>query len=171
MLRLLPLCLAAFLIYPLSASESCNLTSTTEVAFSPNGGAAQLVVTAISEAKTTIEVAAYAFTSANISAALVSAHDRGVDVRVFMDKVGSGKLGRADDLIVAGIPVRVDHRHAILHDKYIIIDDVSLELGSFNYTEAADHRNAENVLLLRGAPCLARQYKENWQVLWDESEG
>ena len=35
--------------------------------------------------------------------------------------------------------------------------------GSFNFTQAAQHRNAENLLILRGNPALVKIYLENWQ--------
>src|SRR5437588_12698131 len=57
-----------------------------EVAFSPNAGATHLVVKTIDQAKQTIRVAAYSFTSMPIGEALVVAHNRGVDVKVVLDK-------------------------------------------------------------------------------------
>jgi phosphatidylserine/phosphatidylglycerophosphate/cardiolipin synthase-like enzyme len=45
-----------------------------------------------------------------------------------------------------------------------------VEKGSFNYTAAAERKNAENVLVLRGDPAIAAQYEREWQRLWDESE-
>src|ERR1035437_7092396 len=57
-----------------------------EVAFSPNGGATDLVIKVIHSAKTSIRVLAYSFTSAPIAQALVEAHKHGVDVQVVVDK-------------------------------------------------------------------------------------
>jgi phosphatidylserine/phosphatidylglycerophosphate/cardiolipin synthase-like enzyme len=34
-----------------------------------------------------------------------------------------------------GVPVRVDYRYAIMHDKFIIVDGAILETGSFNFTK------------------------------------
>jgi phosphatidylserine/phosphatidylglycerophosphate/cardiolipin synthase-like enzyme len=57
-----------------------------------------------------------------------------------------------------------------MHSKYMVIDDDEVELGSFNYTKAAEEQNAENVLVVRHSPALAGAYRANWQRLWDESE-
>ena len=42
-----------------------------------------------------------------------------------------------------GVPVRVDYRYAVMHDKFIVVDGETVELGSFNYTAAAERKNAE----------------------------
>ena len=61
-------------------------TGTTEVAFSPNGAATETIVKAMGEARHTLLVQAYSFTSAPIAKALVDTMNRGVDVRVVLDK-------------------------------------------------------------------------------------
>ena len=52
------------------------------MAFSPARGATALVVKTIGEAKHSVRVAAYSFTSKPIAEALLSAHRRGIDVEV-----------------------------------------------------------------------------------------
>jgi phosphatidylserine/phosphatidylglycerophosphate/cardiolipin synthase-like enzyme len=53
--------------------------------------------------------------------------------------------------------------------KFIVVDGETVELGSFNYTSAAEYKNAENVLVLHD-PGVAQQYGEEWDRLWAESE-
>ena len=71
---------------------------------------------------------------------------------------------------ISDIPLRFNSNYAIMHDKYIIIDDKTVETGSFNYTASAEKRNAENVLVVKDDPALAKRYLENWRKLWDEGE-
>ena len=52
----------------------------------------------------------------------------------------------------------------------MVIDGVNVETGSFNYTTAAEKKNAENVLVLRSDPTVAKQYLTEWERLWSESE-
>lgn len=142
-----------------------------EAAFSPDEGAGRLVVSAIGEARKSILVAAYSFTSKPIAKALLSAYRRGVAVRLIVDK--SQKRQRnsvARQLAAMGIPTRVDSMHAIFHDKYMVIDGITVENGSFNYTSSAEKRNAENVLLIRNNPRLASTYSANWKAHWNHSE-
>jgi len=142
---------------------------TFEDAFSPHQGATELVVKTIGEAQKSIHVAAYSFTSKPIADALVSAHDKGVDVEVVLNK--SESKGRMMKYIRShGITTRINYRYSIMHDKFMVIDEKTLELGSFNYTVAAEKRNAENVLVVRGADKIISDYSNQWKKLWDESE-
>ena len=43
------------------------------------------------------------------------------------------------------------------------------EILVFNFTAAAEERNAENVLVLRD-PAVAQRYGAEWDRLWKESE-
>ena len=146
-------------------------TGTVEVAFSPNGGGAALIIRTIGEAKKTIQVQAYSFTNADIAKALLEAHKRGVNVRVVLDKSQeTEKYTSATFLANSGVPVRIDDDFAIAHSKIMIIDGETVITGSFNFTKAAEERNAENVLVIRGNRELAKLYLQNWQWRWDASE-
>lgn len=70
-------------------------------------------------------------------------------------------------LVSAGIPVRTNDRYAILHDKAIVVDARTVEVGSFNYTRSAAVRNSENVLVLQDVPDVAARYLAHWQSRWD----
>ena len=146
-------------------------TGTIEVAFSPNGGGAALIIRTIGEAKKTIKVQAYSFTNADIAKALLDAHKRGVNVRVVLDKSQeTEKYTSATFLANAGVPVRIDDDFAIAHSKIMILDEETVITGSFNFTKAAEERNAENVLVIRGNKELAKLYLQNWQWRWDATE-
>jgi phosphatidylserine/phosphatidylglycerophosphate/cardiolipin synthase-like enzyme len=125
----------------------------------------------IGEAHTSVHLAGYGFTSKPIAAALISARARGVDVELVLDKSNAtARYTEAKEVAAAGVPVRIDSRYAIMHNKFLIVDGVTVENGSFNYTTAAEHSNAENVLVLRDYPDVARQYEARWQMLWGESQ-
>lgn len=143
---------------------------TAEDAFSPRGGATDLIISTIGDAHKTIRVAAYAFTSKPIAEALVAAHDRGVAVQVVLDMKANLRQGVGPYVATHGVPIRLNGHYAILHDKFMVIDDKTLELGSFNYTASAEKRNAENVLVLHDVGTLAADYTREWQRLWDEGQ-
>lgn len=145
------------------ASSTIPSKGTIEVAFSPNGGATALVVKTIAGARKSILVQAYSFTSAPIARALAQAKGRGVDVRVLLDKSQkSERYTVATYLSNHGIPTWIDRQHAIAHNKVMVIDGDTVITGSFNFTKAAEEKNAENVLVLRGNSELARFFSENW---------
>ena len=133
-----------------------------EVYFSPDGGCTEAIVNEIRHAKSEIYVQAYSFTSAPIAKALVDAHKRGIKVEVILDK--SQKRERyteATFLTNAGIPTYIDSVHAIAHNKIMVIDKEFVITGSFNFTKAAEEKNAENLLILKSKE-LASQYLMNW---------
>ncbi|MFZ1037152.1 MAG: phospholipase D family protein, partial [Smithella sp.] len=115
--------------------------------FSPKGGCTDAIINEIEQAKTEIKVQAYSFTSAPITKALVSAHKKGIKVQVILDKSQcSERYISATFLLNAGIPIYIDAAHAIAHNKIIIIDQDTIITGSFNFTKAAEEKNAENLL-------------------------
>jgi len=141
-----------------------------DLGFSPGGTALTTVVKAIGGAKQTVVVAAYQFTSVEVAQALGAAVARGLKVWAVLDEKGTReKYSQASWLAANGIAVRTEHRYAIFHHKFLVIDRDTVETGSFNYTSSADKRNAENVLVLRGVPDLAEAYLKEWVRLWDEA--
>jgi PLD-like domain len=104
------------------------------------------------------------FTSAPIAKALLDTYKRGVQVQVILEKSQrTEKYSSADFLANQGVATMIDANHAIAHNKIIIIDGAMVITGSFNFTKAAQEKNAENVLIIRDQ-ALAAQYIENWQA-------
>jgi phosphatidylserine/phosphatidylglycerophosphate/cardiolipin synthase-like enzyme len=134
-----------------------------EVYFSPRNGATAAIVREIDRARSEIHVQAYSFTSAPIAQALLHAYKRGIKVEVILDK--SQKTGRYSSsrfLMNARIPIYIDADHAIAHNKIILIDRSVVITGSFNFTKAAEEKNAENLLIIRSKE-LVKPYLDNWQ--------
>src|SRR5215831_12767280 len=127
------------------------------VYFSPSGGATAAVVREITAAQHQILVQAYSFTSAPIAKALVDAHQRGRTILVVLDKSNeTDKYSAATFLVNAAIETLIDDQHAIAHNKVLVIDSATVLTGSFNFTKAAEERNAENLLVIKDAPALVR---------------
>ena len=155
-------CLAESLILPQNTAVN--------VYFSPKGGCTEAIINEIEQAKTEILVQAYSFTSAPIAKSLVDAHKRGIKVEVILDRSQrSKKYTAATFLNNAGIPTYIDDRHAIAHNKIMIIDEEIVITGSFNFTKAAEEKNAENLLIITSKD-LAKIYIENWKNHFDHAE-
>lgn len=141
-----------------------------DVHFSPKGGCKEAITREIEGAKTDIYVQAYSFTSAPIAKALLSASKRGVKVEAILDKSQrTAKYSSASFLANVRIATFIDDKHAIAHNKIIIIDGVTVITGSFNFTKAAEERNAENLLVIRSKD-LAKLYMDNWMQHREHSE-
>jgi phosphatidylserine/phosphatidylglycerophosphate/cardiolipin synthase-like enzyme len=161
-LGLLVLLLAAGGCLP-AARETHVEPGRVQVFFSPRGGAEQAVVEAIDQAAKEILVQAYTFTNRNIIAALRRAARAGVAVRLILDKGCLSEYGGSQAKAARSIgPTFIDAEHAIAHNKVMIIDGVRVITGSFNFTNAAEEKNAENLLIL-DSPELAALYRDNWK--------
>jgi len=141
-----------------------------EVYFSPHGGCTDAILKELDKAKTAILVQAYSFTSAPIAKGLLNAQKKKVKVEVILDKgQRKEKYSSADFLTNSRISTQIDTRHTIAHNKIIIIDGETVITGSFNFTKAAEERNAENLLVIRDKK-LASLYVRNWQEHSQHSE-
>jgi len=147
-----------------------------DVYFSPRGGATEAIVHEINSAKREIKVLAYSFTSVPIAKSLLQAHKRGVKVEAVLDKSnrkkakGKGDYSAAKFLDNAGIATWIDDQHPIQHNKVIIIDGEVLLTGSFNFSKAAEEKNAENLLVIKGNRPLVDKYLENYREHRGHSE-
>lgn len=160
------LALTALLSIPVLVQAEPNV----QVGFSPEGSAQQLVLETIAGAKHDIQILAYAFQAPDIMQALVAAKNRGVKVRVVVDKKrNKGKTSKkAMDFVTSnGVELRTNDHFHIHHDKVIIVDGSTVETGSFNFAPSAETANSENVVVIRDMPEVAKQYVAHWQSRWD----
>lgn len=142
-----------------------------QVFFSPRAGSTEAIVQLIDNAQHTIQAASYSFTSAPIAKALLDAHKRGVNVRIVMDKSNkTARYSSATFFANQAMKVRINGRYAIMHSKYMVLDSKIVQTGSFNYTNAAEERNAENIMIIRDQPNVTKAYMANWEELWAESK-
>lgn len=156
----------------MAAPTFANAEPVFSVGFSPSHGhsALDVVLSAIEGAKDSVDIAAYSFTSKPIAAALVAAKNRGVSVRVVADeKANNDRYTAVTFLANQSVPVRLNARYAIMHNKFMVVDGDTVQTGSFNYTASANSRNAENALLVQNAPALAGTYQAEFNRLWSES--
>jgi phosphatidylserine/phosphatidylglycerophosphate/cardiolipin synthase-like enzyme len=138
--------------------------------FTPPAGGASGLIKQIDGAKKSIKVMAYGFTATNLAEALVRAKRRGVDVGLIQDeKSAQNNRETLPILLAAGIDVRSDGKHAIQHNKVMLIDDDIVITGSYNFTKSAESRNAENIMIVRSS-YAAKRYADNWKSHWDHSE-
>ncbi|MGA2546606.1 MAG: phospholipase D family protein [Rectinemataceae bacterium] len=168
-------CLASVLClltpFSLHAQTPIPTGAAFDLGFSPGGSSLDVVLKAIASSRSDLLVACYEFTSREISEALEIAAHRGVKIHVVADfKAAASRYSQISILKAAGIPVRLDRHYEIHHHKFLVIDSVSIETGSFNYTTAAIKHNAENALVLWNVPPIASEYAREFARLWDESE-
>ncbi|MEM0444879.1 MAG: phospholipase D family protein [Nitrososphaerota archaeon] len=139
------------------------------VCFSKPMNCASLLVSLINSANRSIYVAVYSFTRDDIADALIRAKLRGVDVRVVIEEENAGQLGSEfTRLRERGVEVRVDGNSRLMHHKIMIIDEVIVVTGSYNFSAAAEDGNDENIVVIRSRE-VAEQFLSEFYRVWRQS--
>jgi len=133
--------------------------SLTETCFTPGGQCEVFISNRIDQAKSELLVQAYHLTNKKIINAICEAKVRGVTVVLIVDKAAKKELNKITSACYN--KAYIDHKKAIAHNKVIIIDNQSVITGSYNFTSAAEQRNAENVLWLNKSG-ISQQYRNNF---------
>jgi phosphatidylserine/phosphatidylglycerophosphate/cardiolipin synthase-like enzyme len=142
---------------------------TVQPAFAPWDDVEGLIAQAIGSAQSQILIQTYLLTSREIAATLVMAKRRGVDVRILADAEQHARTvtSKLPELADAGIAIWLETKYQNAHNKILVIDadtaNATVVTGSFNLTWTAQHKNAENILILRKNPLLAARYAANWE--------
>lgn len=153
---------------PPTASARFAATGSIETAFTPGTRIDNLIIAAIAGAKREVLVNAYSFTQRRIASALIAARKRGILVQVIADSQQAATLPQnvLAELANGGVTVWLDANYQAAHNKVVIIDadaaNATTITGSYNFTVAAQWHNAENVVILRDNPQVARAYRDNW---------
>ena len=132
--------------------------------FVPGKDCIAVVVNTIEAAQSQLLIQAYGFTSCPIIRAIGAAKNRNLDVRVLLDKSNEQAryAGNIAYLRMQGIDPLIDDVPGIAHRKIVIADSYTVLSGSMNFTESAQKRNVEHLLVTRGKR-LARDYIRDWQ--------
>jgi len=164
-LLLLGIGLAAGAAAPEPQSEPARV----EAYFTPGDDVARVIAERIAAARRTVQVEAYLFTHRRIASALAKAARRGVAV----DVIGDAKQQEAGGLPVlrsldrAGVRVWLQGEYAAFHNKVILVDagtpSAVVITGSYNFTKAAQEKNAENIVVVSGSPALAARFAAEFE--------
>ena len=119
------------------------------------------LVALIDGAAESIDVANYTFSVRAIEEALLRARDRGVTIRVAMDKGQANGDTGATRLAAAGVDVRFvaggGQPAGLQHAKFMIVDGRTLATGSNNWSSTGTSINEESTIVIRsvdGDPLL-----------------
>ena len=116
-------------------------------------------------------MACYNFTDIVVIVSLIDASKRGIDVKIVHDSDVVNQKNDGTALIrESKAQIKLDSKYAIMHNKFIIVDGVTVETGSYNYSENANNSNAENVIVIWNNPDVAKKYLDIWYKLWNESK-
>lgn len=153
------------ILYPLPDNGQ---KSQSRAYFSPGDECLHTIQSLIRGARRTLDICVFTITDDRISDEIISAHRRGVTVRVLTDDDKS--FDRGSDIMElerAGIPVRMDAAADHMHHKFAVFDERLVLTGSYNWTRSAASRNQENLIVSDDLE-LVDDFIDEFDKLWDE---
>ena len=153
-----------YIPYPL-----IKMTDGTELItlFSPENNADKFIIEEIKTAKKSIHFLAFSFTHDAIGQAMIDKFKQGIELKgVFETRGAKTTYSEYPKMKKEGIDVRLDANKYNLHHKVIIIDDKTVLMGSFNFSENATSNNDENLLTLRNNTYISKNYNDEFNSLY-----
>ncbi|XP_044754168.1 mitochondrial cardiolipin hydrolase [Coccinella septempunctata] len=135
----------------------------------------KILVDCIGSARRSISICVLTLQLLNIFQELLKAHERGVNVRIILDKeMIAENSPRLQKLKEKGIPVKTQVEKSCLHHKFCIVDEddevlAKMFFGSMNFTLQGLVRNYEHVTLTNNYEMIKR-FLEEFNLLWNEFE-
>lgn len=154
---------AVFLLPLLCRAEYFSTNASYKVCFTPGDDCTKMIIDEMAEAKKQILVQMYIFTNYRLAQALLDAKRRGIDVKVLLDRnQTSPKYSSIKFFKNNNIPVYIDCiKDGLAHNKVMLIDEAITIGGSFNFTNTAQRKNLENVLIIKD-PIFTKKFLDNW---------
>jgi len=142
-----------------------------DVIFSPDDGALAALVPLMENARESIYFLAYSFTSNQLGEILRQQAEAGITVAGVMDdeQIRSNQGTEFDPFRQAELDVRIDGIDGLMHHKVFIVDESIVVLGSYNFSQNAEERNDENLMIIYN-PVIARQFLFEFQRVQDQAQ-
>ena len=115
-------------------------------------------------AQSSVDIAAYDLDAEPIVNALIQLRAEGLRVRVVTD-ADNEDLASIRRLRRNGISVVTDRRSALMHNKFIVVDDRVVWTGSMNYTSNGAYCNNNNAVRF-DVPALAANYRAEMDEMY-----
>jgi phosphatidylserine/phosphatidylglycerophosphate/cardiolipin synthase-like enzyme len=133
--------------------------------FAPEDMVADHIIARISSAQSRIRFMSFTFTNRAIADAMLERARAGITVQgIIEDRNAENEYSQYAHLKREIHDVLTDGNPYIMHHKVIIIDDETVILGSYNFTNSADESNDENVLIIHDAEVAALYVEEFGRV-------
>jgi phosphatidylserine/phosphatidylglycerophosphate/cardiolipin synthase-like enzyme len=143
--------------------------------FGPEKEMSLIISRAVIRAQEEILFMAFSFTDEQIGEAMLGRADAGVTVRGVFETVGSATgysyfpFMAQEEMTMENIAVRTDGNPQIMHHKVIIIDRETVIFGSFNFSDNANRRNDENIIIVHD-PTFVSYFIEEFDTVWAEAQ-
>lgn len=141
--------------------------------FGPEKEISLIISRRVARAESEILFMAFSFTDEQIGESLLGRADAGVIVRGVFERVGSDTpfsyYPPLDQALLPNVAVLTDGNPQIMHHKVFIIDRTTVIFGSFNFSDNANRRNDENIVIVHD-PTFANFFVEEFETVWAEAQ-
>jgi phosphatidylserine/phosphatidylglycerophosphate/cardiolipin synthase-like enzyme len=158
------------------APETPNPTVTIDetridVYFSPDDGVLAAVVPVLDSAQESIYFLAYSFTSNQLGDIIRQKAEAELKIAGVMDEeqVKSNEGTEFDPFRQADLDVRIDGIDGLMHHKVFIVDEKIVVLGSYNFSQSAELRNDENLIIIYD-PVIAGQFLQEFRRVFGRAQ-
>lgn len=131
------------------------------------------IISQIESSTKSIKLAVSWFTNARIFDSLLVKLKKNIDVELVINDNEINNNSNSYDynkLIKSGCKLYFVNKKYFMHHKFMIIDEIVLVTGSYNFTEQAEKVNRENVLVIKGNPGIIKMYIKELERILSFSE-
>jgi phosphatidylserine/phosphatidylglycerophosphate/cardiolipin synthase-like enzyme len=142
-----------------------------DVYFSPDDGVLAALVPVLESAQESIFFLAYSFTSNQLGDIVRKKAEAGLTIGGVMDEeqVSSNQGTEFDPFRQADLDVRMDGIEGLMHHKVFIIDRKIVAFGSYNFSQSAEERNDENLIIVYN-PVIAQQFVHEFERVQEQAQ-
>ena len=142
-----------------------------DVYFSPDDGTLAGLVPVLQSAQESIYFLAYSFTSNQLGEIVRQKAQAKLKIAGVMDdeQVRSNQGTEFDPFRQADLDIRLDGIDGLMHHKVFIVDEKIVVMGSYNFSQSAEQRNDENLLIIYD-PVIAEQFLFEFQRVQRQSQ-
>lgn len=123
------------------------------------------ILSVLDSAKVSVDLCMAWFTNERLRDKLLEKKAEGCEVRVIRYKDGINQSSGVDLSNINHMEIRGE-RHGIMHRKYCVIDNQTVLDGTYNWTNNAETKNDEDVLVHKNALELASSYTKEFNRIW-----
>jgi phosphatidylserine/phosphatidylglycerophosphate/cardiolipin synthase-like enzyme len=142
-----------------------------DIYFSPDDGVLAALVPLLESAQESIFFLAYSFTSNQLGDIVRAKAAAGLTIAGVMDEeqVKSNQGTEFDPFRQADLDVRIDGIAGLMHHKVFIIDQKIVAFGSYNFSQSAEERNDENLIIVYN-PVIAQQFVHEFERVQEQAQ-
>lgn len=157
--------LFAILICLFSLTSFAHAECKVEAYFSPYEDIEGLIVDKLKGAGGSIRCSLYGITNIRITEVLIDRVSSGVDIKLCLDKTQSaGKHSTHEELKEAGVEVVIKKTGVLEHNKFCVVDNKTVVMGSWNFSNSAQKQD-NSIVVISGCDETTKKFSKAFEKI------